>query len=171
MRRTPQVVAVFGLISFLAASSYGQSLGDVARAQRQKQANDAPAAHKIVTNEDIPEDPEADADPPAPARGHHTTPVARASNDVRAGQQWKAKIKAQENSITSLQGQIDRLNASIHFVQGGRYYSGVQHNERQVEKQEQVQRMREQLDAQRKQLEEMQESARRAGLGSSVYEP
>jgi uncharacterized coiled-coil protein SlyX len=47
----------------------------------------------------------------------------------------------------------------------------VQYNQRQVQKQDEVQRMQKQLDEQKKKLEEMQESARKAGLGSSVYEP
>ena len=71
----------------------------------------------------------------------------------------------------SMQNQIDKLNSSIHFVEANRYYNGVQYNERQAQKQEEVQRMQKQLDEQKKQLEDMQESARKAGLGSSVYEP
>jgi hypothetical protein len=169
MRQAHRIAAVIGLVLLIVAGSFGQSLGDVAREQRKKQANDAHATRKVLTNEDLPEDPEASASPRA--REHHTAPISPASNDVHSGEQWKAKIKAQENSIASLQGQIDRLNSSIHFVQANRYYNGVQYNERQVEKQEQVQRMQEQLDAQKKQLEDMQESARKAGLGSSVYEP
>ena len=47
----------------------------------------------------------------------------------------------------------------------------MQWNERQIKKQDDVQRMQQQLDQQKKQLENMQESARKAGLGSSVYEP
>jgi len=47
----------------------------------------------------------------------------------------------------------------------------VQYNERQIQKQDEVKRMQTQLDDQKKQLEDMQESARKAGLGSSVYEP
>jgi hypothetical protein len=41
----------------------------------------------------------------------------------------------------------------------------------QIEKLASVQRMQQQLDEQKQQLEDMQESARKAGLGSSVYEP
>ena len=70
-----------------------------------------------------------------------------------------------------MQGQIDRLNSSVHFVEADRYYNGVQHNQRQIQKQDEVQRMQKQLDEQKKQLEDMQEQARKAGLGSSVYEP
>jgi len=42
-------------VDFLAASGLGQSLGDVARAQRQKQGDKpASSAHKVITDEDIP---------------------------------------------------------------------------------------------------------------------
>ncbi len=52
----------FCLFLFTCAS-YGQSLGDVAREQRQKQqAKDPKAAPKVVTNEEIPESPEASTD-------------------------------------------------------------------------------------------------------------
>jgi predicted RNase H-like nuclease (RuvC/YqgF family) len=100
-----------------------------------------------------------------------TAPGSPASNDTRAGEQWKAKIEAQKSSVASLQNQIDKLNSSIHFVEANRYSNGVQYNERQVKKQDEVQRLQKQLDEQKKQLEDMQESARKAGLGSSVYEP
>jgi len=168
MGRAHKIAAVIGLVLFVVAGSYGQSLGDVAREQRQKQANDAHATRKVVTNEDLPERPEAISSTSASADEHDSAP---ASNDVHSGEQWKAKIEAQKNSIASLQSQIDKLNSSIHFVEANRYYNGVQYNERQVEKQGQVQRMQDQLDQQKKQLEDMQESARKAGLGSSVYEP
>jgi hypothetical protein len=46
----------------------------------------------------------------------------------------------------------------------------VQWNERQKEKQDQVESMKAQLEEQKKQLENMQESARKQGFGSSVYE-
>jgi hypothetical protein len=70
-----------------------------------------------------------------------------------------------------LQSQIDQLKSSIHFASGTCVANCVQWNERQVKKQDDVQRMQQQLDQQKKQLENMQESARKAGLGSSVYEP
>jgi len=168
MGRAYKIAAVIGLVLFVVAGSYGQSLGDVAREQRKKQPNDAHATRKVLTNEDLPEHSEAISSASVHEDEHDS---ASASNDVHSGEQWKAKIEAQKNSIASLQSQIDKLNSSIHFVEANRYYNGVQYNERQVEKQGQVQRMQDQLDQQKKQLEDMQESARKAGLGSSVYEP
>jgi hypothetical protein len=51
--------AVFCLVS------YPQSLGDVARQQREKQAAKTSAPRKIVTDEDIPSHPAEAADSPA----------------------------------------------------------------------------------------------------------
>lgn len=171
MRRAHRIIAVIGMVLFVVASSGGQSLGDVARAQREKQAKDAHSDRKVVTNEDIPEHPEEISSTSVSTDEHESTPADPASNDTHAAEHWKAKIEAQKNSVASLQSQIDKLNSSIHFVEANRYTNGVQYNERQVRKQDEVQRMQKQLDEQKKQLEEMQESARKAGLGSSVYEP
>ena len=170
MRPAQKIVVVVGVVLSVAINSQGQSLGDVARAQRQKQAKDAHTPRKVVTNEDIPE--QAEQTSSTSISEQHDTPAgSAASNDSHAGEQWKAKIQAQKNSVASLQNQIDKLNSSIHFVEANRYNNGVQYNERQAQKQEEVQRMQKQLDEQKKQLEDMQESARKAGLGSSVYEP
>jgi hypothetical protein len=171
MHRAPKIVVVIGVILFVAAGSYGQSLGDVAREQRQKQAKDAHAARKVLTNEDMPDHTEAGSSTSFDADEHHTVPSSPASNDTHAGEQWKAKIEEQKNSIASLQNQIERLNASIHFASANCVANCVQHNEQQLQKQDEAQRMQKELDAQKKQLEDLQESARKAGLGSSVYEP
>jgi anionic cell wall polymer biosynthesis LytR-Cps2A-Psr (LCP) family protein len=164
MRQACKILAFIGLIS-LAAACHAQSLGDVAREQRQKQAKDA-HLHKVVTNEDIPESPEATS-----TTSVNDEPVAPASNDTHAAEQWKAKLETQRSSVASLQSQIDKLNASIHFAGPNCVANCVQYNERQIHKQDEVERLQKQLAEQKKKLEDMQESARKAGLGSSVYEP
>jgi len=169
--RHQKALAIIGAILFIAASGYGQSLGDVAREQRQKQAKDGHAARKVLTNEDLP----AAAKPASPTSistdQHYTAPASPASNDTRAGERWKAMIEMQKNSIASLQSRIDQENSSIHFASGACAANCAQWNERQIKKQDDVQLMQQQLEQQKKQLENMQESARKAGLGSSVYEP
>lgn len=171
MHRAHKVVVVVGVILFVVAGSYGQSLGDVAREQRQKQAKDAHATRKVLTNEDMPDHAEAGSSTFFEADEHHAVPSSPASNDTHAGKLWKAKIEEQKSSIASLQNQIDKLNASIHFASGNCVANCVQHNEQQLRKEDEAQRMQKELDERKKQLEEMQESARKAGLGSSVYEP
>lgn len=174
MRPAPQLAALAGALFLMLAGSHAQSLGDVARDQREKLATDASAPSKVVTNEDIPETDEPESTPSVRVQRHKVPhpvePVTPASNDTRAAAQWKTKIVAQERKIASLQNQIDRINASIRFTQTS-CYSCAQHNEKQIEKLESVQRLQQQLDDQKHNLEDMQESARKAGLGSSVYEP
>jgi hypothetical protein len=169
MRQACKIIAIIGLISFT-VTSRAQSLGDVAREQRQKQAKDTHTERKVVTNEDIPESPEATSTTSV-SDEPETTPAAPASNDTHAAEQWKAKLGTQRGTVASLQSQIDKLNASIHFAGPNCVANCVQYNERQIHKQDEVERLQKQLEEQKQKLENMQESARKAGLGNSVYEP
>ena len=83
----------------------------------------------------------------------------------------KAQIQQQKNNVASLEAQIASLNASIQFAPPNCVENCVQWNEVQKQKQSQVENMRLQLSDQKKHLEEMQESARKQGYGSSVYDP
>jgi len=47
----------------------------------------------------------------------------------------------------------------------------VEWNQHQTEKQQQVEQMKAQLEDKKKNLEEMQESARKQGYGTSIYDP
>jgi predicted RNase H-like nuclease (RuvC/YqgF family) len=159
-----------GLVISLGASGYGQSLGDVAREQRQKQeAKKAQAAPKVITNEDLPEHPESnDSAASSQANGESAPSHPMGS---KSAEQWKAEIAAQQRSVDNLQSQIDRLNSSIHFAPGNCVRNCVQWNERQIQKQDEVQGMQAELEQQKKRLEEMQEAARKEGFGNAVYEP
>jgi len=162
-------VRMFLLVSLAAVLSYGQSLGDVAREQRQQQqAKKTQANPKVVTNEDLPEHPDAE-------QSVSGNPQAADSDQdfaqKKPAEQWKQEIQQQKQSVANLQAQMDRLNSSIHFAPGNCVRNCVQHNERQIQKQDEVQRMQSELDQQKKRLEDMQESARKQGYGNSVYEP
>jgi len=161
------IVAIFLMVG-LNVAAQEQSLGDVARAEKQKQeAKKAQASAKVITNDDLSKPPEDDS---TSQTKKEDSPPPRPSPTMSA-EQWKARILAQKKSIANLRNQIDRINSSVHFVEANRYWNGVLHNERQVQKQEQVERMQGQLDAQQKRLEEMQEAARKDGFGNAVYEP
>lgn len=177
--RQPKCVALILVIPGLLLSrpvSFAQSLGDVAREQRQKQQKNAKGdqAKKVITDEDLPahesEDPVAE-DYRTGLVHDESAVHSRTESKLQQGERWKAQIQTQKNTIANLQSQMDKLNSSIHYVESTRYYNGVQHNERQAQKQEQVEQMRKQLAEQKQKLEEMQESARRAGFGSAVYDP
>jgi chromosome segregation ATPase len=177
MRCPHKIAILLGLLFALLAAGYGQeSLGEVARKSREKQkTKDAQATRKVVTDEDMPEHPESAADSSADSSRSDSeeseSTAASQPATAQSAEQWKAMIEAQKNSIANLQSQIDKLNDSIHFVQANLYINGVQYNQRQHEKQQQVERMQKQLDGAKQKLEDMQEAARKAGLGSAVYDP
>jgi chaperonin cofactor prefoldin len=165
MDRTVMYLA--GLIFLLIGVSHAQSLGDVAREQRQnQQAKKDQPAPKVITNEDLPERQAAAG--PQKAQSHEPIPH---HNPSKSAEQWRKEIEAQEHSIATLQSQMERLNSTIRFAESASFYNSAQHNERQELKQVQVQRMQDQLDEQKKRLDEMQEAARKDGFGNAVYEP
>jgi len=167
-----------GLVFFVAGICYGQSLGEVARQQRQKQQakdkdKDTHAPRRVITNDEIPERPESSSDPSSmddEARPWQTSPVATGGSKKTA-EQWKAEIQAQKNDIAALQAQLDRLKASIRFVQANLYVNGAEYNQLQLRKQQQAERLQKQLDEMKQKLESTQEAARKAGFGNAVYDP
>ena len=166
----------------IAAAQDSQSLGDIARQVRhQKEQKEAQAkgpsktggeqtAH-VVTNENFPRggslsssmaDPEKPKAPDAPA---HTE-----NRDTQA-EQWKSQIVQLKQSIASLQHEVDSVGNSIHFAGGNCIANCAQWNERQKQKQDEVETMKAQIADQQKSLEEMQETARKQGFGTTVYDP
>jgi predicted RNase H-like nuclease (RuvC/YqgF family) len=147
------------------------SLGDLARKQRQhNEATDKSGKPvKVITNEQIPEHPAAAI---RQARAEESSdPHYDANVDRGSAGRWKSQILTQKNQVANLQREIEDLNESIRFAPANCAANCVGWNERQREKQLRVERMRAQLDEQKKRLDEMQDSARRAGFGSSVYDP
>jgi hypothetical protein len=168
-------------VSVFAETAYAQdspSLGDIARQQRKQkeQSETAPgkeaAAPKVITNEEIPEQAGSPPTPPAAGGERGSSMPASSTGAKQSAGQWRSQIQAQKTQVASLQKQIDKVNESIRFAPhncaGPRC---VQWNERQREKQQQVERMEAQLEGQKKRVEEMQESARKQGYGNSVYDP
>jgi hypothetical protein len=168
--------AAISLISAVANGQDAPSLGDLARQQRQQkeQSKTAPGkeakSSKVITNEQIPEHPEVSTATTANS-GERTAQPATSSGPKLPAEHWKSQILAQKNQIASLQGQVDELNESIRFAPANCVANCVGWNERQREKQQQVERMRAQLEDQKRRLDDMQDSARKQGYGSSVYDP
>jgi hypothetical protein len=164
--------------SLLAATGYAQdspSLGDVARQTRQQnqqtkaaQGKDSKAS-KVITNEEIPE--HAVAAPPVAGGQHGSSMPASSNGPKQSAEHWTSSILAQKNQITSLQNQVDEINESIRFAPANCAANCVGWNERQREKQQRVERMQAQLQEMKRRLEETQDSARKQGYGSSVYDP
>jgi hypothetical protein len=163
--------AAIALAAIIAFAQDSPSLGDVARQQRQQKEitdkNGKPV--KVITNEQIPEHPVAalrQTRAEEPAGPHYDDNADKAS-----AEHWKSQILSQKNQVANLQREIDGLNESIRFAPANCVENCVGWNERQREKQLRVDRMQAQLDEQKKRLDEMQDSARRQGFGSSVYDP
>jgi hypothetical protein len=151
-----------------------QSLGDIARQQRQQkkesktaQGKDAKAS-KVVTNEEVPEPAGA---PPEAVGDREASTAAPTDKTKQTTEDVKSQIQAQKGEIASLQKQIDAIHESIRFAPANCVEGCEQWNEHQKQKQQQAERMQAQLEEQKKRLDEMQESARKQGLGSSVYDP
>jgi cell division protein FtsL len=56
-------------------------------------------------------------------------------------------------------------------VEANTYVNGAQYNQYQVKKQQQVANLQTQLSEQKQKLSDMQDSAKKAGMGSAVYDP
>ena len=185
--------ASFFALSALARAQDSPPLGDAARlARQQKQQKEAQAKAqgknkdkdkdsdgdasaakpKVITNDEIPGHAPS-ALPHNP--DHQARPVAY-SPDPAGGwkltaDQWKAQILSVKGYIASLQGNIDRLNDSVHYAPANCVSNCVQWNEHQQQKQQQVEQMKSQLEDMQKRLDDLQDAARQQGYGSAVYDP
>ena len=171
---------VFAIALFVNSAAYGQSLGDIARENREKQsAQDASSAAKpkVITNANLPKDPDANQEPTEAQSGasasskaaDHRSAQQRLA-DQRLADQWKRQILAQENRMATLQARIDQLNASIRSSGGSVQYEGP-YNRYQARQLRRVAQIQAQLDEQKMKLDQMQEAARRAGMHTGVYDP
>jgi len=188
MRRLFVLLAASAIVCAVTARGQDeQSLGDAARQARfQKQQKDAKskispansndaqpvkAPQRVVTNEDIPEHVGSTLTSASNSanRNNPYTPTSYAPRKATA-EEWRTMIQGEKAAITSMQAQMENLSHSIHYPIAC-LTNCVQRNERQKEKQNQVEILQGQLDQMQKQLEDLQEAARRQGLGSAVYDP
>jgi hypothetical protein len=151
------------------------SLADIARKARQQKQSEEPQAQSskpaIVINEENVAPQGSVASQVSKVGNRHPFSGASAAKDGKklTAEQWKAQILEQKSQIASLQTSSDQLAQSIHFHSSSP--TQVRWNERQREKQHQMERLQIQLQEKKKHLEEMQEAARRQGYGSVVYDP
>jgi hypothetical protein len=127
--------------------------------------------HRVITNDEIPEHADSDSASGTNSQTHSADETLSAYQQRKfSAAEWKSQIRSQKNAITSLQNEIARLSASVHFPVSC-LWNCPQRTERQIKKEDRVEIMKAQLEQQQKHLEEMQESARRQGFGNSVYDP
>ena len=174
------------MLFFTGFKADAQSLGDVARQNREKKDSDQAATKpKVITNATLPKDPDGDESQntdesktqssPSPANVVSSqTAAEQRAREQRAAAQWKRRILTQEATIANLRMRVDRLKASVHFVDQNAtrdYYAGVAHNRYEARQMERLAQVQEQLAQQKTKLEEMQEAARKAGMHTAVYDP
>lgn len=135
-------------------------------------ASTGKAARKVVTNDEIPEHVGPTSTLPAAVKvpGAPDPPSGYEQGKVPA-EYWKNQIRALKESISELESQIQDVSDSIRYAGGNCVTNCAQWNERQQAKQQQVEMMTAQLSQAQKSLEAMQETARKQGYGSSVYDP
>ncbi len=157
----------------------GPNKGDPGNVDGPKTASGAAASVKnasaksshVVTNDEVPSHigstltTAKGSNPAAPSDEQPS------SDNSGAADQWKTQIQAQKDNIAQLQSGIASLSDSIQYAGANCVSNCVQWNEEQKRKQDQVETMKSQLEQQQKQLEDLQESARKQGFGSSVYDP
>jgi len=195
MRKTFLKILAMALLMSLGA--FGQSLGDVARENRDKQnADGAPstAKPKVITNADLPKNPDANPGtpeaPPSASATIDSKAADRRSGDQRvanrrsadrraaeqrlaeqrAADQWKRQILAQKDKLAALQARIDQLNAAIRSEYGTVEYD-TPYNGYQARQLQRMAQIQQQLEEQKRKLVEMQEAARHAGMHTAVYDP
>lgn len=173
--RIATVSLLFSLPPICARGQDSQSLGDVGRQAREQKSLDPSGSSKparVVSDDDTSANPnlQTPAKPrPAVQKPASTATVGNANrqSEEEAAERVKAAILAQKDEIRSIQEQIDKINQTIHF----RDSDYPRWNQRQRHKQEEVERLGQQLEREKKKLEEMQEKARKQGFGNTVYDP
>jgi len=185
MHRMFRKILAFALC--LSAFALGQSLGDIARENREKQ-NAADQAStpkpKLITNKDLPKDSDPSSTPSAVPQGtnaaadgeaaenrgegHHFAEQRQA--EQRAADQWKRQIIAQRNKVATLQARIDQIHAAIRAENGSAQFEGPV-NPYQARQLLLVSQIQQRLNENRRRLEQMQEAARHAGMSTAVYDP
>ena len=160
-------------------AGHAQSLGEIARQQKDsksQKSNPQPAStpKKVYTDEDLGK-PESPGDGKTPATAKPSTNSAKEKEkdqQATSADQWRAKIQKKKDLIAALQERIDKLQASVNYVQNNRniYTNAPEYNEHQHQKELAAERLKAELEQQKAELSDLQDQARQQGLGNSVYQ-
>ncbi len=158
-------------------SQGGDSLGDLARANRAKQQAEEAAGitPKVITNQDLPSAPSSIPESSEPMttvsgvkRSVDSYSERRANQrleaEYRGGEQWRARIQDQEARIADLQARINRVNESMRAAVGTAQYDTPVSRYQSIQL-ERLAHMREMMEQQQRRLEMMQDAARLTGMG------
>lgn len=178
MNCRPFCAAVLAILTTPMAS-HAQSLGEIARQQREtrSQKSDSQSASvpkKVYTDEDVGKSKSPDeATPPVGGKSSTSSTAAKEKKQPpMSADQWRAKIQKKKDLIAAIQERIDHLESSVHYVQNNRniYTNAPEYNEHQHQKELAAQQLKGQLEQQKSELSDLQEQARQQGFGNSVYQ-
>lgn len=154
-----------------------QSLGDIARKQRQQKK---PAAARVVTNDDLAtattfnngaastgiEEKPADA---ADKKATDST-LPSPEEKARLAAEWRAKLDEQRNAVALLEREVDvfqreyKLRVTAYYADAGyRFRDQRTWGEQDRKYQDEIAAKQKNLADARQKLEDMQEQARKAG--------
>ncbi len=171
----------------LSAVASAQSLADIARQNREKQASEQAlgVTPKTYTNQDLPTAPPA----PVASNGEPMTSVSgnaqafqvhnseqysrpnwggRWANSQGQGQ-WRGQIDAQEQRVARLQQRVNQMNAASHGPFGTATFEGP-YTRSQAIQNRMTERSQQMLDQEKQRLDNMEDAARQSGAnGSTPY--
>src|SRR5689334_8293330 len=163
----------------LAQSLCAQSLGDIARQQREKNKQQTTTTNKVLTNEDISPSGESADNTSSDSQKKKSskqkiskTAEPSEKDDALSADELKASIQEKKEAIAEIQDRITKLQSTINYVQNNRniYTNAPEYNDAQKRKEQEVSRLKGILQAQQDELKELQDKARKAGYGSAVYD-
>jgi uncharacterized protein YukE len=163
----------------LAHSVCAQSLGDIARQQREKNKQQATTTNKVLTNDDL-STPAHSADLTSDdtqqkKNAKQKTPASKEQSkkdEEPSADELKAAIQDKKEAIAETQDEIAKLQSTINYVQNNRniYTNAPEYNDRQKRKEQEVNRLKGVLQQQQDELKDLQDTARKAGYGSALYD-
>ena len=126
---------------------------------------------RVVTNDEIPEHIGPTSTLPVVVKVPGTPDPPPNYEGKLPADYLKNQIQQMKQYISNLESSIQDLTDSIRYAGGSCVSNCMQWNAEQQRKQQQVEMMTTQLSQQQKALEAAQESARKQGYSSAVYDP
>ena len=147
-------VPITTLLLFASVTAYGQSLGEVARENREKKAESAATAPpKVISDSDLPKNAQGPEEPGAPSKAQAASPgktgagraAAASPLDPRAMEQWRKQILAQKRTVATLEKRLARFQASLSSVDANAIARGEIFSRSQALEQERLAQVQEQI--------------------------
>jgi hypothetical protein len=186
MRVTATFTFVSGCLLVAAASSYAQSLADVARKEEERRKTQ-PQATKVYTNKDLAEVPPATTPTPAPGAGGSTSTSTSAGSttssatkddqkdakgdksEAKGQSYWSGRMKAAQQTLDrdstfadALQSRISALTTDFVNRDDPAQRSTIERDRHKAIAE--LDRLKKQVMEDRKAITDIEEEARRAGV-------